>query len=147
MRIDPISRTQPAPDTSPEQPTGPNSPASVATSGRAESGGERAQLSGDRARVRSLAAQVNALPETRQEKVGVLGPAVRDGSYQVSAEQMAEAMISEMLARPAAADTADSPRMLHDRSSGRATGTYCVGASVGKSGKAFHGRPWTGLAS
>jgi anti-sigma28 factor (negative regulator of flagellin synthesis) len=127
MRIDPITRTQRAQDTTPEQPPWSNSPTSVATSGRAEPRGERAPLSGDPGRVRSLAAQVNALPETRQEKLGVLGPAVRDGSYQVSPEQMAEAMISEMLARPPAGDAADSPRMLHDRSSGRATGTQGAG--------------------
>ena len=128
MRIDPITRTQRAQDTTPAQPTGPNSPAAVATSGRAEPAGERAQLSGDSARLQLLAAQVNALPETRQEKVGRLGPAVRDGSYQVSPEQMAEAMIAEMLARPAAGEGADSPRMLPDRSSGRATGTHGAGA-------------------
>jgi flagellar biosynthesis anti-sigma factor FlgM len=147
MRIDPITRTQPAQDTTPEQPTGPNSPASMATSGRAEPRGERAQLSGDRARVRSLAAQVNALPETRQEKVGVLGPAVREGSYQVSAEQMAEAMISEMLARPAAADAADSPSMLHDRMACPSDRNPRRGGLSRQSGSAFHGRPLTGFAS
>jgi flagellar biosynthesis anti-sigma factor FlgM len=128
MRIDPITRTERAQDTTPAQPTWSNSPAAVATSPRAEPRGELAQLSGDPATVQSLAAQVNALPETRQEKVEVLGPAVRDGRYQVSPQQMAEAMISEMLAHPAAADVADSPRMLHDRSGGRATGTRGAGA-------------------
>jgi flagellar biosynthesis anti-sigma factor FlgM len=128
MRIDPITRTERAQDTTPAQPTWSNSPAAVAPSPRAEPRGELAQLSGDPATVQSLAAQVNALPETWQEKVRVLGPAVRDGRYQVSPQQMAEAMISEMLARPAAADAADSPRILHDRSSRRATGTRGAGA-------------------
>jgi flagellar biosynthesis anti-sigma factor FlgM len=128
MRIDPITRTQRATDTTPTQPTWSRSPVAVATSGRAEPRGEPAQLSGDPARVQSLAAQVNALPETRQEKVGALGPAVRDGSYQVSPEQMAEALISEMLERPAAAEVENSPRMMHDRSSGRAAGRHGAGA-------------------
>ncbi len=68
-----------------------------------ELGGDTAQLSLDQARVQSLAAQVNALPEVRQEKVAALGQAVRDGRYQISPEQTAEAVISEMLARSAAA--------------------------------------------
>jgi flagellar biosynthesis anti-sigma factor FlgM len=128
MRIDPITRTQLAQNTTSEQPTWSRSPTALTTSGQAEPRDELAQLSGDPARVQSLAAQVNALPETRQEKVGALGPAVRDGSYQVSPEQMAEAMISEMLARPAAAGAANSPRMMHDRSSGRAIGRQGAGA-------------------
>jgi flagellar biosynthesis anti-sigma factor FlgM len=128
MRIDPITRAQRAQDTTPAQPTWSNSPAAVTTSPQAEPAGELAQLSGDPASLQSIAAQVNALPETRQEKVGVLGPAVRDGSYQVSPQQMAEAMISEMLVPSVAADVADSPRMLHDRSIGRASGTRGAGA-------------------
>jgi len=128
MRTDPITRTQRAQNTTPAQLTWSNSPAAVTTSPQAEPAGELAQLLGDPARVQSLAAQVKALPETRQEKVGVLGPAVRAGSYQVSPQQMAEAMISEMLEGPVTADVADSPRMLHDRSSGRASGTRGAGA-------------------
>lgn len=128
MRIDPITRTQRALDSTPVQPTWSSSPAAMTTSGRAEPRGELAQLSDDPARVQSLAAQVNALPETRQEKVEVLGPAVRDGSYQVSSEQMAEAMISEMLVGTAAAEVAGSPRMLRDRSSGRTTRSQGAGA-------------------
>jgi flagellar biosynthesis anti-sigma factor FlgM len=66
-------------------------------------GTDTAQLSTDQARVQALAAQVNALPEIRQEKVAALGQAVRDGSYQVSPEQTADALISEMLSHSAAA--------------------------------------------
>ena|ERR1035438_2538108 len=126
MRIDPRTRTERAQDTTPAQPTWSSSPAAAATSSRSEPTGELAQLSGDPARLQLLAAQVKALPETRQEKVGLLGPAVRDGRYQVSPEQMAEVMIADMLARPAAAEGADSPRMLHHRSSGR--GSQSAGA-------------------
>ena len=119
MRIDPRTRTERAQDTTPAQPTWSSSPAAAETSSRSEPPGELAQRSGDPARLQLLAAQVKALPETRQEKVGLLGPAVRDGRYQVSPEQMAEVMIAEMLARPPAAAGADSPRMLQHRSSGR----------------------------
>jgi flagellar biosynthesis anti-sigma factor FlgM len=128
MRIDPRTRSERVQDTTPAQPKGSSSPAAAATSGRAEPTGELAQLSGDSARLQLLAAQVKALPETRQEKVGRLEPAVRDGSYQVSPEKMAEVMIAEMLARPAAGQGADSPRMLPERSSGRGPGTQSAGA-------------------
>lgn len=128
MRIDPRTRSERAQDTTPTQPKGPSSPAAAATSGRAEPAGELAPLSGDSVRLQWLAAQVKALPETRQEKVGRLEPALRDGSYQVSPEQMAEAMMAEMLARPAAGEGADSSRMLPDRSSGRESGTQSAGA-------------------
>jgi flagellar biosynthesis anti-sigma factor FlgM len=128
MRIGPRTRTERVQDATPAQPTGSRSPAAAATSGRAEPKAELAQLSDDSARLQLLAAQVKALPETRQEKVGRLEPAVRDGSYQVSPEQMAEVMIAEMLARPAAGEGADSPRMLPDRASGRESGTQSAGA-------------------
>jgi flagellar biosynthesis anti-sigma factor FlgM len=128
MRIDPRTRSERVQDRTPAQPKGPRSPAAAAPSGRAEPTGELAQLSGDSARLQLLAAQVKALPETRQEKVGRLEPAVRNGSYQVSPEKMAEVMIAEMLARPAAGQGADSPRMLPERSSGRGPGTQSAGA-------------------
>jgi flagellar biosynthesis anti-sigma factor FlgM len=77
---------------------------SAASSAPAESrGADTAQLSSDQARVQALTVQVNNLPEIRQQKVEALGRAVRDGSYQVSPESTADALISEMLARSAAA--------------------------------------------
>ncbi len=100
MRIDPNARLQQAQDSG-EVASGSRGAAAAAAGG--ELGGDTAQLSLDQARVQSLAAQVNALPEVRQEKVAALGQAVRDGSYQISPEQTAEAVISEMLARSAAA--------------------------------------------
>jgi anti-sigma28 factor (negative regulator of flagellin synthesis) len=128
MRIDPRTRSDRAQDTTPAQPRGPSSPAAAATSGRAEPAGELAPLSGDSVRLQWLAAQVKALPETRQEKVGRLEPAVRGGSYQVSPEQMAEVVIAEMLARPAAGEGANSPRMVPGRARGRESGTQSAGA-------------------
>jgi anti-sigma28 factor (negative regulator of flagellin synthesis) len=128
MRIDPKTRSERVQDRTPARPTGPRSPTAAATSGRAEPMAELAQLLGDSATLQWLAAQVKALPETRQEKVGRLEPAVRDGSYQVSPEQMAEVMIAEMLARPAAGEGADSPRMVPGRARGRESGTQSAGA-------------------
>ncbi|HUK23294.1 MAG TPA: flagellar biosynthesis anti-sigma factor FlgM [Terriglobales bacterium] len=63
---------------------------------------DKAQLSSDQARVQSLAAQVNNAPEIRQEKVEALRRVIREGSYQVTPEQTAEAMLSDMQVRQAA---------------------------------------------
>ena len=43
-----------------------------------------------------LAAKVNQLPEMRSEKVASIVLAIQSGRYQVSAEQIAQAIISEM---------------------------------------------------
>jgi flagellar biosynthesis anti-sigma factor FlgM len=51
----------------------------------------------DRAQVAIYAAQVNNLPEIRQEKVSALQSAISNGDYQVSSEQTADAMLSEFL--------------------------------------------------
>jgi negative regulator of flagellin synthesis FlgM len=64
--------------------------------------GDQAELSAVQARIQTLVAQVNRLPEVRQEKVAALGQAVREGRYQVSAEQTAEAIISQAPVRSAA---------------------------------------------
>jgi len=72
-------------------------PAPANTSGGELLAPDRAELSPDQARVQSLSAQVNALPEIRRDKVAALQVAVKQGNYEVSAEQTAEAMMSEML--------------------------------------------------
>ena len=66
-------------------------------------GADTALLSTDQVRVQALVAQVNSLPEIRQEKVAALGRAVRDGSYKVSPQNTADALLSELLARAPAA--------------------------------------------
>ena len=64
-----------------------------------EMGPRESGLSPDAAQVRDLAAQVNMLPEVRREKVAAIKAALQDGSYAVSAEQLAEAILSELEAR------------------------------------------------
>ena len=97
MRIDPNSRT-----------TAPESAATTA-SGRAGSapGGQRSKdAAGSPAlqtRAGALAAQVNQLPEVRQKRVAAIASAVREGTYRVSPEQTAEAILSELHARSGAA--------------------------------------------
>jgi negative regulator of flagellin synthesis FlgM len=100
MRIDPNARsaeTQAAGEAAASKQRGAVSPA-----GGGRTASDTAQLSLDQARVQALVSQATALPEVRQEKVAALGRAIRQGSYQVSPEQTAEAMLSEMLTRSAA---------------------------------------------
>jgi negative regulator of flagellin synthesis FlgM len=77
--------------------------ASAQATGLAVSLGEdQAQLSGAHAQVEALAAQAAQLPEVRQEKVQALRQTVAAGNYQVSTESVAGAMLTEMVAGPAA---------------------------------------------
>jgi flagellar biosynthesis anti-sigma factor FlgM len=99
MRIDPNARSAETPAAG--QTAASNQRAAVAPAG-AGPAGDTAQLSLDQVRVQALAIQVNALPEVRQEKVAALGRAIRQGSYQVSPQQTADAMIAELLQRSAA---------------------------------------------
>ncbi len=100
MRIDPNTRAEQAQDLAKANPS--NARATVAANNERTSGADATEISPDQVRVQSLAAQVNALPEIRQNKVEALGRAIRQGSYQVSAEQTAAAMLSELV-QPAAA--------------------------------------------
>jgi flagellar biosynthesis anti-sigma factor FlgM len=80
----------------------PSDSRSAAASARqTASSSDRAELSTDQAKVSALASQVSSMPEIRQEKVTELAAAVRNGSYDVSPEQTADAMVSEMLGNAA----------------------------------------------
>ena len=50
-------------------------------------------------RVQELQSQMQQMPEDRDAKVEALARAIRDGQYNVGAEQIAQAMFSEMAAR------------------------------------------------
>jgi len=93
MRIDSNPR---ALESDPGQAASGGPRANPATSGSPALGSDTAQLSTDQARVQALAVQASALPEIRQDKVDALRRVVRDGSYRVSPEQTAEAMLSEI---------------------------------------------------
>lgn len=56
------------------------------------------ELSPEKNRVNALSAQVRNIPETREEKVAALRSAVEQGNYNVSNEQTAGALMSEMAA-------------------------------------------------
>jgi flagellar biosynthesis anti-sigma factor FlgM len=97
MRIDSNSR--------PQQDLGTTnlSDARIASDqGARFSAADTAAISPDQVRVQSLVAQVSAFPEIRQDRVDALSRSIREGSYQVSAEQTAAAILSEMAQAAAA---------------------------------------------
>jgi flagellar biosynthesis anti-sigma factor FlgM len=69
------------------------SPAAAVTSGQ-----DRAQLSVDSGTVQQLKSSLSQLPEVRQDRVDTLRQAVSSGSYQVSDQQLSDAIGSDLLA-------------------------------------------------
>ncbi len=61
------------------------------------SGPDQAQLSVDGQTIQALQASLGQLPEVRQEQVESLRQAVGSGKYQVSDQQLGDAMGSELL--------------------------------------------------
>ncbi len=61
------------------------------------SGPDEAQLSVDGQTIQGLQASLAQLPEARQEQVQALRQAVGSGNYQVSDQQLGDAMGSELL--------------------------------------------------
>ena len=63
-----------------------------------DSGQDQAQLSVDNDTIQQLKTNLSQVPEVRQERVDALRQAVSDGSYQVSDQQLSDAMGSDLLA-------------------------------------------------
>jgi negative regulator of flagellin synthesis FlgM len=61
------------------------------------SGQDQAQLSINSGTVQRLQANLGQLPDVRQEKVSALRQAVASGSYQISDQQLSDAIGSELL--------------------------------------------------
>ncbi len=61
------------------------------------SGADEAQLTVDGQTIQALQGSLAQLPEVRQERVEALRQAVGSGSYQVSDQQLGDAMGSELL--------------------------------------------------
>src|SRR5882724_12357276 len=94
MRIDLNNKLREANDLSGAEASSPRTPADVPV--KTALADDTAEISLDQVRVQSLASQVNNLPDVRQEKVAALGLAIQQGSYQVTPEQTAQAMLDEM---------------------------------------------------
>jgi flagellar biosynthesis anti-sigma factor FlgM len=58
---------------------------------------DQARLSVDAGKIEQLKAQVSSLPEVRQDRVAALSQAVQSGSYQVTDQQLASAIHSDLL--------------------------------------------------
>lgn len=93
MRIDgalPVPENQQTPKAANSGASAPQSRTAALTSGQ-----DQAQLSADSGTVQQLTAKVSQLPEVRQERVNALRQAVSSGSYQISDEQLANAIGSD----------------------------------------------------
>lgn len=93
MRIDANAGAGAAADLS--ESAKPGSRASARTPSSEALASDQAELSAGQARVQVLAAQVDNFPEIRQEKVAALEDAIQKGTYQVTPEKTAEAILSQ----------------------------------------------------
>jgi flagellar biosynthesis anti-sigma factor FlgM len=96
MRIDLNANIGQTPDAGPAGSRGISGVGSTAPEA------DSAQLSTDQAKLQALSAAVLQLPEVRQEKVTALAEQVQQGSYQVSAQQTAEALMNALTTNRAA---------------------------------------------
>ena len=63
-----------------------------------DSGQDQAQLSVDNQTIQQLQSTLSQVPEVRQDRVDALRQAVSSGSYQVSDQQLGDAIGSDLLA-------------------------------------------------
>ena len=61
-----------------------------------------AHVSATADRVSVLHAQLSQVPDIRQERISAVSTAIRQGTWNVSADEIANAMVSELLARAGA---------------------------------------------
>jgi flagellar biosynthesis anti-sigma factor FlgM len=64
-----------------------------------DSGQDQAQLSVDNGTIQQLKTSLSQVPEVRQDRVDALRQAVGNGSYQISDQQLSDAMGSDLLGR------------------------------------------------
>lgn len=97
MRID---APLPTPDNVQTQNVSRNgTPSPQSSASAVPTGQDQAQLSVDSGTVQQLKARVSQLPEIRQERVNALRQAVSSGSYQISNQQLGDAIGSDLLGR------------------------------------------------
>lgn len=99
MRIDLNASVGQTPDAGPAGKAGSRA---MAGAGNAVPEADSAHLSTDQTKVQALSAAVLQLPEIRQEKVAALAEQVQKGSYLVSAEQTAGALLTALTTNRAA---------------------------------------------
>src|SRR5580698_3204784 len=95
MRIDaafPLPENQQTPKVA-----GPGSSAQQSSPAPVGSDQDQAQLSNDSGTLQQLKASLSLVPEIRQDRVDALRQAVSNGSYQVSDQQLSDAIGSDLL--------------------------------------------------
>ena len=95
MRIDLNAKTPEIPERQGSNQTSPSK--RLSTTGTSPPADE-ANLA-THSRVQELQSQMQQMPEDRAAKVEALARAIRDGQYNVGADQIAQAMMAEMTAR------------------------------------------------
>jgi flagellar biosynthesis anti-sigma factor FlgM len=100
MRIDSNRGAQSAAET--DRTSAQGGAAANNSSGAGAIGEDQAQLSGAHTQVAALAAQAAQLPEIREERVQSLRQAVSSGQYDAPPEKVASAMLTYLIAGPAA---------------------------------------------
>jgi len=81
----------------PDKVTRPGSPFQQSNAVAVNSGQDQAQFSADSQTIQQLKAQLSQVPEVRQDRVNALRQAVSSGSYQVSDQQLSDAMAGDWL--------------------------------------------------
>ncbi|HTX16247.1 MAG TPA: flagellar biosynthesis anti-sigma factor FlgM [Candidatus Baltobacteraceae bacterium] len=96
MRIDPNTQASEALQPDPAQDPKASTTGQTAAQDAAINGGVQVQLSTSAGQVAALAQQAAAAPPVRTDRVDALRQQIRDGNYNVSNEQVAAAMYSDM---------------------------------------------------
>lgn len=97
MRID---AALPLPENLQTQKTAGSGPStSQSSSATVGSSQDQAQLSVDNGTIQQLTASLSQVPDVRQERVEALRQAVSNGTYQVSDQQLSDAIASDMLGK------------------------------------------------
>ncbi len=87
------------PDNRPVNGVGNSGTSNSSKAGSASSSSDEVRLSVNQSAIQALQAQLQNQPDIRSQRVAALQQAIRDGSYQVSNEQIADAMFTELLQR------------------------------------------------
>ena len=93
MKVDPKLDTQQGQLTG--RVTGAGSPQPSRTGASKSQSADQASLSNDAVRLSNLSAALSNVPEIRQDRVNAIAQALRNGSYSVSDQQIAEAMLRD----------------------------------------------------
>ena len=97
MRVDaPISFPE---NLRPQKVASSGSPAQQSRSAPVNSNQDQAQLSVDNGTIQRLKANLSQVPEIRQDRVDALRQAVSSGTYQISDQQLSDAIGSDLLGR------------------------------------------------